>query len=190
MRNHSEAPNPPHWTIGFNWLIDRPMTQKLVTAVAVAIEKGAKEVTLCLSSSGGAPDQALYAYEVLRALPVELTTHNVGEVYSAAMTLFLAGSKRLAVPNTRFLMHRTVSTVVPPHGSDDLAFAAESIAADDVAMMNIVAERTGKEPKAVRKWFEGQRLRDTDFALRENIIQKVQPVQIPKGGQFFQIAGG
>jgi ATP-dependent protease ClpP protease subunit len=51
--------------MGFNLLIDRISTMRLMTAVGNAIERGAQSITLCISSNGGAPDQAFYIYELL-----------------------------------------------------------------------------------------------------------------------------
>jgi ATP-dependent Clp protease protease subunit len=179
-----------HWVIGFNWIIDRVSTQRLLTAIGAAFERGARSITLCISSVGGAPEQALCAYEILRALPseVELTTHNVATVQSAAMILFLAGSKRLAVPNATFLMHKT-SHNTGAAGAEHLSYGADSVRADDMSAMAIVADRTGRDLNSVRKWFSGQKLRDTNFAKAEGIITEVTPVRIPERSQFFQVVG-
>jgi ATP-dependent Clp protease, protease subunit len=182
---------PIHWVIGFNWIIDRVSTQRLLTAVGAALERGARHVTLCISSVGGAPEQALYAYEILRALPseVELTTHNVATVQSAAMILFLAGSKRLAVPNATFLMHKTTHNPGTAVGAEHLSYGADSVRADDTSAMAIVADRTGRDLNTVRKWFRGQKIRDTTFAKGEGIITEVIPVNFPEQAQFFQVVG-
>jgi ATP-dependent protease ClpP protease subunit len=86
-----------HYVLGFNLVIDRIATMRLMSAIGGAAERGAKSITLCISSFGGAPDQAFYAYELLKDYPIPITTHNVGAVHSAAMPIFLAGSKRYAV---------------------------------------------------------------------------------------------
>jgi ATP-dependent Clp protease, protease subunit len=178
-----------HWVIGFNWLIDRKATQALLTAVHQAVDLKARKITLCLSSPGGAPDQAFYAYEILVALQsqVELITHNVSTVQSAAMMLFLAGSKRYAVPNSTFLVHKTTHDTGGSVTVDHVTKGIESIKADDQAAMAILAARTGTDLRTVRTWFAGQKLRDTNFAQRASIISEVAAVQLSASSRFHQI---
>jgi ATP-dependent Clp protease protease subunit len=186
--NPPPAP-PPHWFLGYNWLIESNSINRLLSSVGLAVEKGATEITLCLNSSGGTTDQAFYAYEILRAMPVMLTTFNLGYVQSAAMLLFMAGAKRLAVPHAQFLMHATTRGVTVPMDDHDLTFGSASVRSDDERSASIIAERTGKDIATVRKWFSGQKLRSTEFAHANNIITVAPvPFQLPAGSQFVQLA--
>jgi len=187
--NPPVPPKPAHFVIGFNLIIERISTMKLMVAVNGAILQGAKTVTLCISSPGGMPDQAFYAYEILKNLPVELITHNVGSIHSAATYIFLAGSKRFAVPHSNFLMHKTTVTVgaAATFGPDHLGYHGQSVSYDDTRSIAIVAERTKQNSETVEGWFLGQQLRPTEFALQNGLIEKVMPVQIPANSQFFQI---
>jgi hypothetical protein len=58
---------PQHYVIGFNLIIDRIATMRLMSAVGGAMQQQAKAITICISSIGGSPEQAFYAYELLRA---------------------------------------------------------------------------------------------------------------------------
>lgn len=191
-----DVPNQPqgpiHYILGFNLIIDRIATMRLMNAVSEATSRGAQSITLLISSPGGAPDQAFYAYEILKKYPVPITTHNVGSVHSAAMAIFLAGSTRLAVPNSTFLMHRTVHTPPPgmAYGSDHLDYSGSSIQSDDERMIAIIAEQTGEPVDTVRPWILGQELRSTEFALEYDFIDRVEAVDFPTQSQFFQIAVG
>jgi ATP-dependent Clp protease, protease subunit len=156
------------------------------------IEKGAQSITLCISSNGGAPDQAFYIYELLKASPIPITTHNVGIVHSAAMSIFLAGKNRFAVQHSNFLMHRAIHN--PPagtsYGQDLLDHSLESLHADDERAMAVVAERTGQPLKTVRRWFGGQQLRSTEFVEKHGIIHGVEPISFPAQSYFFQVMVG
>jgi ATP-dependent protease ClpP protease subunit len=178
--------------MGFNLLIDRISTMRLMTAVGNAIERGAQSITLCISSNGGAPDQAFYIYELLRASPIPITTHNVGIVQSAALTIFLAGARRFSVPHSTFLMHRAVHNPAPgsSYGQDLLDHSLESLHADDERAIALVAERTGQDLRTVRRWFSGQQLRSAEFAQQHGIIHGVQPVRFPTQSYFFQVSVG
>src|SRR6185437_16671946 len=99
-------PQPKHFYIGFNFFIDRIAIMKLIAAVNT-FRANALSITLCLSSNGGSTEQAFYAYEILRAMPVQIHTVNLGIVHSAANIIFMAGENRTASPESYFLFHQT-----------------------------------------------------------------------------------
>jgi ATP-dependent Clp protease protease subunit len=47
----------------------------------------------------------LSAYNYLKGLPASITTHNFGSVDSIGIVIYCAGSRRLSVPQARFLFH-------------------------------------------------------------------------------------
>ena len=77
----------------------------LMNAVDQQMKRGATEFILLVSSPGGSVLHGLSAYNYLKGLPVNITTHNFGSVDSIGVVLFCAGSNRLSVPQARFLLH-------------------------------------------------------------------------------------
>lgn len=77
----------------------------LMDAVDQKMKQGIKEFILVISSPGGSVFHGLSAYNYLKGLPVEITTHNFGSVDSIGIVLYCSGSKRLSVPQARFLLH-------------------------------------------------------------------------------------
>jgi len=77
----------------------------LMNAIDQQMKRGATEFIILLSSPGGSVLHGLSAYNYLKGLPVSITTHNFGSVDSIGVVLFCAGSKRLSVPQARFLLH-------------------------------------------------------------------------------------
>lgn len=57
------------------------------------------------SSIGGELTPAIALYNYLKKIPTEITTHNIGEVSSAAVLPYLAGNIRTATPSSRFTIH-------------------------------------------------------------------------------------
>jgi len=77
----------------------------LMSAVDQRMKQGVREFILLVSSPGGSVVHGLSAYNYLKGLPVSITTHNFGSVDSIGIVVYCAGSKRLSVPQARFLFH-------------------------------------------------------------------------------------
>ncbi|MFP5393327.1 MAG: ClpP family protease [Gammaproteobacteria bacterium] len=70
-----------------------------------ALQNGASEIELHMSTEGGNMTAGFALYFFLKSLPLPLVTHNIGSVESVGVAIFLAGHKRYACPGTRFLIH-------------------------------------------------------------------------------------
>jgi ATP-dependent protease ClpP protease subunit len=70
-----------------------------------ALQSGATELELHMSTEGGNMTAGFALYFFLKSLPLPLATYNVGSIESVGVCIFLAGNKRYACPGTRFLVH-------------------------------------------------------------------------------------
>lgn len=77
----------------------------LMKAIDKKMKEGVNEFAILISSPGGNVFHGLSAYNFLKGLPATISTHNFGSVDSVAVVLFCGGSKRLSVPEARFLLH-------------------------------------------------------------------------------------
>jgi len=77
----------------------------LMNAVDQKMKQGVSQFIILISSPGGSVFHGLSAYNYLKGLPASITTHNFGSVDSIGVVLFCGGSKRLSVPQARFLLH-------------------------------------------------------------------------------------
>ena len=82
----------------------------LINAVDQKMKQGITELTLLISSPGGSVHHGLSAYNYLKGIPVNVTTHNFGSVDSIGVIVFCGGNNRLSVPEARFLLHGVSST--------------------------------------------------------------------------------
>lgn len=62
-------------------------------------------LTLQISSPGGSVIAGITAYNYLKSLPIDVHTHNLGEVSSAAILPYLAGNIRTAEDVSKFMFH-------------------------------------------------------------------------------------
>jgi len=64
-----------------------------------------EELTLTVSSCGGPTGAAMYLYDTIRTIKMQLTTIGTGDVDSSGIVVFLAGTRRLISPRTTLLLH-------------------------------------------------------------------------------------
>ena len=110
-------PAPPsEVAISFSVPVDNNTTNALLRVISLQMQQGVKKVTLLISSPGGDTVSAFAAYNILKSLPIELTTVNVGTVDSAAMLIYCAGSHRYSLDGAgvRFLIHGNSGTYPTP----------------------------------------------------------------------------
>ena len=152
-----------------------------------ALQSGASELELHMSTEGGNMTAGFALYFFLKSLPLPLTTHNIGSVESVGVVIFLAGQKRYACPGTRFLVHPLHwgfgSLVAADHSRvsewrDCLDFDAERYA-------RIFEETTGKPAAAgeIRHNLTGNaRIFDAEQALAAGITHKTVQARLPEAG--------
>lgn len=89
--------------VSFSAEINANTTESLIALLSDLSNKGTQRVYLMLSTPGGSVMHGITLYNVLRAFPFRLTTHNVGNVDSIGNAIFLAGEERLASPHSTFM---------------------------------------------------------------------------------------
>ena len=62
-------------------------------------------LTININSTGGSVSEGIAAYNIIKQLPCKVVTHNLGEVSSAAILLYMAGNIRTASDISKFLIH-------------------------------------------------------------------------------------
>ena len=95
-----------------------PMTQYIVFTADVQTVQAAKlrnalvqasnarnDIYLIISSGGGNIFEGLSLASFMKTLPVQIITHNIGQIDSIASVIFAAGSKRYASAQASFLFH-------------------------------------------------------------------------------------
>ena len=94
-----------HHTINFCAAINQSTVNGLISNCLSAINQGASELVIHMSSPGGELVSGFTAYHFLKSLPIPVHTHNLSNIESVANIIFLAGSKRTGTNGCRFLFH-------------------------------------------------------------------------------------
>jgi ATP-dependent Clp protease, protease subunit len=153
------------------------VTAESVARLALAIEaemvKGADEIVLAVASPGGELLPMLEFYRTLLRLPVQLNTHAVGMVASAATILYLAGARRSAEPGAQFLFHQVSTMFEPPEGS----FVSRSVERHrqlfEITALEIYRTRTRLPPEMIESFTRGEVILDAAQAVAHGVAQEI-----------------
>lgn len=146
------------------------------------------KVTLLLTTPGGSVMHGMTIYNVLRGMPFELTTHNVGAVNSIGNVIFLAGARRRACPHSTFMFHGVGFDVRGERFEEKkLRERLDSIRADQKKIGAVIADRTSLSGPEVDELFLEAVTRDTQFAIEKGIVHEISEVSITPGAPVHQL---
>jgi len=123
----------------------------LMNAIDSKMKEGVTNFTILISSPGGSVFHGLSAYNYLKGIPATITTHNFGSIDSIGVVLYCGGSKRLSVPQARFLLHG-VSANFPQNTmleEKQLEERLKELRIDTENIAKVIAANTGKSVKEV-----------------------------------------
>ena len=131
----------------------------------------------------------LNLYNMLRGMPFDLITHNVGNVDSIGTTVFLAGKKRYACPHSTFMFHGVGLDVTGPFRMEEkfLKEKLNGIEADHRRIGALIAERTDITREAAAELFLQMQTKDATFAASCGIVHEIRDVQIPDGSTVIAL---
>jgi len=160
--------------------IDANGVGALLQTVDAQYKAGVRRFILLMSSPGGDLMSGFMAYNYLKGLPIELTTFNVGNVDSAAGIVFCAGTKRYAVPESRFIVHE-VSLTMTASGPGNISIDLPSLESQvmvlknqEVMMAKILATAIGKPQSDVENKIHAQTSLSAQEAKEWGLVQDVR----------------
>jgi ATP-dependent protease ClpP protease subunit len=182
---------PSHVVLSYVGPINYPATKILRNSCCGAVNGGAKQLTILFSSFGGATFEGFALYHFLRALPIELTMHNIGSVQSIANVVFMAGFKRLACTPSRFMFHDFSwgSSQAENLERNQIKERTESLEADAENFITIFKSNTSLTDKD----FETLQLLNkpsiitADRAKEVGIIHEIADAKIPAGIPIYNV---
>ena len=128
-------------------------------------------------------------YNMLRAMPFELVTHNVGNVDSIGNAVFLAGERRYASPHSTFMFHGVAFQAEGGKVFDEklLRERLDSILADQKRIGSILDERTNLTGRQIKELFRKAATKDATFALENGLVHDIRDVEVPAGTPLFPL---
>lgn len=179
----------PRTYISFSAEIIPQTTESLIAVLGDQVNKGTEEVTLLLSTPGGSVMHGLNLYNLMRAMPFRLTTHNVGNVDSIGNAVFLAGAERYACQHSTFMFHGVGYDVPEKSRLEEkiLRERLDGILKDQRRIGSIIGEHTNLNDSQIRNLFREARTKDADYALSKGFIHDIREVKIPAGSPIISL---
>jgi ATP-dependent Clp protease, protease subunit len=188
MATEPEAP-PAEVYVNFSAEISPPTAETLIATMADIANKGVPKVTLCISTPGGGVPKGITIYNALRAMPFELSTHNIGNVDSIGNAVFLAGEHRYACPHSTFMFHGVAAGAQDGERLDRRALRerTDSLVADEKRIGSIIRERSNLKAAEVDALFQEAKTMDAAAAVNAGLAHEVKDVQYPPGAPIVSL---
>lgn len=175
--------------VSFSAEIVPKTSESLLGVLAQQANQGIKRVYLLLSTTGGQVISGINLYNVMRAYPFHLITHNVGSVNSIGNAIFLAGAERYACPHSTFMFHGVGFDTTAGTRLEEklLRERLETILADQKRIGDIISERTNLSREDIDRLFLETQTKDATYARDNGIVHDIRDVKIPDGATVLQL---
>jgi len=170
-----------------------PVVETSVNALMKAVDQkmgqGQRQFILLISSPGGSVFHGLSAYNYLKGLPAEISTHNFGSVDSIGVVIYCGGNKRLSVPQARFLLHG-VSANFPQNTSleeKQLEERLKGLRIDSENIAKVVAANSGKSMEQITQAMLDRTTLNPQEAHAWGLVHEIKVELFPAGAEVISI---
>ncbi len=131
--------------------VDQELAQKVTAQLLILQELGDAPVKLFLNSQGGHVEAGDTIHDMIRFVRPPVIIIGTGWVASAGVTIYLAvpRERRLALPNTRFMIHQPAGGV--RGSSTDIAIEANEIIRTRARINEMISRATGQPLERVER---------------------------------------
>jgi len=161
----------------------------LMSAVDQRMKQGTREFIILVSSPGGSVVHGLSAYNYLKGLPASITTHNFGSVDSIGIVIYCAGSKRLSVPQARFLFHGVNVQFRGEQNLDEklLEERLGGLRIDVENIAGVIAANTGKSTKEITDAMIERMVLNPEQAQSWGLVHEIKSELFEAGSEIIAI---
>ncbi len=176
--------------ISFVGGIDSGSMAGLLRMVNEQIRQNNSHIIILIASPGGDTSAAFAAYNVLRNVPAEITTFNIGNVDSAAMLLYCAGKKRYSMPATRFLIHGNSFNPAPNTMLDGNMLDAQlqQVKSLNQIVIHVISETAQKKDAEIEAAVRSQQILTPEQAKQWGIVQEIRDSFMVPGATMVSVS--
>ena len=146
--------------VGDGWG-DDPITKGGVRKALKSFGDG--PITVRINSPGGAADEGIDVFNILRDYPGEVTTINDSLAASAASVIFLAGSKRLMNDGSRVMIHRAMSIAFG--NQEEIRKTLQALESYDASLLDIYSQYLAEDKAAIEAMLSAETWFGVDEAI-------------------------
>ena len=158
-----------------------PITDDIANAVMAQLlclqsMDAERQISIYINSPGGSFTALTAIYDTMRFVKPDIQTVCLGQAASAAAVLLSAGArgKRLALPNSRILIHQPAISGEGSYGqSSDLEIQAREIMRIRTLMEEMLASNTGQDVEKISKDIERDKYLTAEEAKEYGIIDEI-----------------
>jgi ATP-dependent Clp protease protease subunit len=133
-----------------------------------------RDLSIYINSPGGSFTALTAIYDTMRFVKPDIQTVCLGQAASAAAILLAAGTpgKRLALPNSRILIHQPYTE--GSYGqTSDIEIQANEILRMRELLEKMISEHTGRDPEQVSRDIERDKILTAEGAVEYGLIDAV-----------------
>jgi ATP-dependent Clp protease protease subunit len=146
---------------------------------------------LLMTSEGGSFEEAVAIYNLIRTLPADVVTVNMGQIASAGIIPFLAAEKRWACNHSYFHFHNLAWIYDRPQTVHRIQMADHINIIDKERELyrNILKDHTAltNADFEALKLLDQPLVWDASFAKEKGIIQEIGIPALPQGTPIFNV---
>jgi ATP-dependent Clp protease protease subunit len=133
-----------------------------------------RDITMYINSPGGSYTAMTAIYDTMQYVRPDISTVCLGQAASAAALLLAGGTrgKRLALPNSRILIHQPALGGTQGQGSD-LEIQAREIMRMRTQMEDLLAEHTGQPREKVTRDIDRDKIMTAEEAKEYGLVDVV-----------------
>ena len=133
-----------------------------------------RDITIYINSPGGSFTALTAIYDTMQYVRPDIATVCMGQAASAAAVLLAAGTpgKRMALPNSRIIIHQPATEGGYGQGSD-IEIQAREILRMRSLLEDMISKHTGREVDKVRKDIDRDKILTAEEAKDYGLIDQV-----------------
>lgn len=141
----------------------------------LSAQNNAADITFYINSPGGSVTAGMAIYDIMKAIPNDVSTVGIGLAASMGQFLLSAGTpgKRYALPHARIMMHQ------PSGGlggtASDIRIQAEQMSLIKIQLAELIATHTGQTVAQINedsdrdRWFTAEQAKEYGFI--DNVVE-------------------
>jgi ATP-dependent Clp protease protease subunit len=160
-------------TIVLTGEVDQEVAEKVITQLLLMDADSNEPIRMIISSNGGHVESGMAIHDVMRFIKSDIIAIGAGWVVSIAVPILFGAKKenRLALPNTRFMIHQPIGGVGGQ--ATDVRIAALEIVKIREKLTKLIADETGQPFDKVASDSDRNYWLNADEALDYGLIARI-----------------